>query len=101
LSDFRPATEAEEKTLRALTAVQRQLRRLDLRLVTQNSRVRLARTLKAARGLRRLTDLRWHAQITAREADALETLAKIVRSRRVFEKARAAVVKRIEKGSST
>lgn len=87
MPDFKPATEAEQRTLRALLAAQRQVRRVDLRIAIKQSHVRLARTLKAARPMTRVSDLLWHAQITAREAHSLGTLARAVRSRRVLAKA--------------
>jgi hypothetical protein len=96
MPDFRPATDVELKSLRALQAMQRQMRRLDLRLATNGARVRVARTLKRVRGMRKLTDLQWHAQITAREADALEFLAHGVRARRVFVKLLASAVGKLK-----
>jgi hypothetical protein len=86
LADFREATAAELKALRGLRAMQRRVRRLDVRLATNSARVRVARSLKAVRGMSRLTDLRWHAQITTREAQALTFLARGTQARRVFVK---------------
>jgi hypothetical protein len=86
MPDFRAATDGELKALRALKAVQRQVRRVDVRLAANGARVRVARAMKAVRGMRRLTDLRWHAQITAREADALNFMARAAKARRVFVK---------------
>jgi hypothetical protein len=91
LSDFRAATPRELKALRALNAVQRQLRRLVLRMTIKRARIRVARTLKAARSMDTITDIRWHAGITTREAEALHALARGLMAQRVFTKARARI----------
>ena len=85
MPDFRPATAAELKTLKALGILQEQVRRLDARLATKWARVRLARTLKAVRSTRTVSDLKWHAQVTAREAEALYAIARARKARPVFE----------------
>ena len=95
-SSARHATRRELNTLRALQAVQRQLRRLELRLITNHARVRVARALKSVRGMRTVTDLRWQAQLTTREAQALHFLASGTKARHLFIKLRAGAVQRLQ-----
>lgn len=84
MPDFRPATEQELKLLRALRITQRLQRRVQVRQAINQSHVRLARVLKAARPMQRVSELLWHAQITQHEAAALATLARLARRARVF-----------------
>lgn len=96
MADFRPATKEELKALKGLRAMQRQLRRVDLRLTTNHSRVRVARVLKSVRGLRTVTDLRWQAQITTREAQALHFLANGTKARRTFARLHAIAAEKLK-----
>lgn len=96
MPDFRTATEQELKALRALKALQKQARRVELRLATNRARVRVARALKSVRSMRTVTDLRWHAQITKREAEALRFLAGGVKARQLFTKLRDSIVRKLK-----
>lgn len=88
MADFRPVTDRELKILRGLTATERHLRRLEVRLAIKRARIRVAHTLKAARPMRTVTDIRWHSEVTAREARALRALASGLSARRVFRRVR-------------
>jgi len=85
MSDFRPATDLELKTLRALRITQRLQRRVAVRQAIRSSHVRLARVLKQVRPMQRVSDLLWHAQITQHEAAALAVLARLARRAKVFD----------------
>lgn len=84
MADFRPATAAEIKALRALGITQRLNRRAQVRHDLRLAQVRLARVLKPLRPMQRVSDLLWHAQITQHEASALATLARLARRLKVY-----------------
>jgi hypothetical protein len=96
MADFRPMTEAELRALQALAALQRKLGRLEVRLAIKQAQIRVARTLKAARPMHKLTDVRWHAQITAAEAHALQSLGRGIATRRLLTKMLTRTVVRVE-----
>jgi hypothetical protein len=87
MPDFVAATSSELAALRAMRVAHRLLRRVEVRIALHRARVRVARTLKAARDMRTVTDLRFQASVTEREARSLQTLADAVRGRRTVEKA--------------
>ncbi len=84
MADFRPVTELETKALRALDITQRLNRRAQVRRELRLSQVRLARVLKPLRPMQRVSDLLWHAQITAHEASALAVLARLARRLKIY-----------------
>lgn len=84
MPDFRPATDAEIKMLRALRITQRLQRRVLVRKAIRLSHVRVARVLKALHPMKSASDLSWHAQITQHEASALTVLARLARRSKVF-----------------
>jgi hypothetical protein len=84
MPDFRPLSDEARKALRLLDATRLLLRRCELRLASNEGRVRLAGALTRLRPARTVTDLRWHAQLTRRQAEALEELADGLKARRAF-----------------
>ena len=92
---FTALAESDLKALRALRAAQRQLRRIDLRIAIKSSRVQLARALKSKRGMHGLSDLRWHAHLTQREAQALQALVGATSARKLIAAALAKVRARL------
>lgn len=86
MPDFRAASDAELKLLRGHLALSRVLRRIAVRVAIKRSHIRVARVLKARRGLQRVSDLLWQAQVTAREAQSLADLARAARAQRSFSK---------------
>ena len=86
MSEFQELSVAERQALKALSIIQRQFRRLEVRLTLKASRVRVARALRPIRGMRKLSDVRWHAQISLAEGHALESLARGLAAQKVFTK---------------
>lgn len=95
MPEFRPATAADMKLLSGHLALRRVLRRLAVRMAIKRSHIRLARTLKPRRGLERVSDLLWQAQMTAREAQSLAELARATRAQRTFAKLQLAQHQRL------
>ena len=87
MPDFVAATPAELEALKALRVARRLLRRVEVRTAMHRARVRVARTLKANRGMTTATELRFHAGITEGEARSLSRLVGALRGRRSYEKA--------------
>jgi hypothetical protein len=100
MAEFVPVSEGDEKALRALVAAQRQLRRIELRIAIKSTRVQLARVMKASRPMRTVSDLRWHGQVTGREAQALELLANATKARGVVTSALTRVRQRLLAGGA-
>ncbi len=98
MADFTPASAAELKALKLLDILQSQVRRLDNRLTTKWARVRIAQTLKAVRPMKSAADLKWHAEVTAREADALFAIARAKKARPVFAKTLTRLLLRVRGG---
>jgi hypothetical protein len=96
MSAFQPLTDEQATALKALTVIQRKMRRLEVRLTLKESRVRVARALRPVRGLRKLSDLRWHAQISLAEGRALNALARGLAAKKVFMKILKATRARVD-----
>lgn len=84
MADFRPASAAELRLLKALSVAQRLQRRAAVRQALNLARVRLAEVLKARRTQQRVSDWLWKAQITQHEAAAYAVLARLGRRRKVY-----------------